>query len=39
MTDRGGVIAAGGPEDLRTAIQSETEKAGKLIKELGITAQ
>jgi tripartite-type tricarboxylate transporter receptor subunit TctC len=39
MTDRGGVIVAGGPEDLRRVIQSETEKAGKLIKELGISAQ
>lgn len=39
MTDRGGVIVAGGPDDLRSAVQSETEKAGKLIKELGITAE
>jgi tripartite-type tricarboxylate transporter receptor subunit TctC len=39
MADRGGVIVAGGPDDLRAAIQSETEKTGKLIKELGITAQ
>jgi tripartite-type tricarboxylate transporter receptor subunit TctC len=39
MVERGGVIAAKGPDDLRTAIQSEVEKTGKLIKELGITAQ
>jgi tripartite-type tricarboxylate transporter receptor subunit TctC len=39
MADRGGAIVAGGPEDLRTAIRSEAEKTGKLIKELGITAQ
>jgi tripartite-type tricarboxylate transporter receptor subunit TctC len=39
MSDRGGVIVAGDPDDLRAAIQSETEKTGKLIKELGITAQ
>ena len=39
MTDRGGVIVSGGPDDLRAAIQSETEKTGALIKELGITAQ
>jgi tripartite-type tricarboxylate transporter receptor subunit TctC len=39
MTERGGVIVAGGPADLRSAIQSETEKTGKLTKELGITAQ
>lgn len=39
MTDRGGVVVAGGPDDLRSAIQSEIEKAGKLIRELGITAQ
>ena len=39
MVERGGVIAAKGPDDLRTAIQTEMEKTGKLIKELGITAQ
>ena len=39
MTDRGGVVAADGPDALRAAIQTETEKAGKLIKDLGITAQ
>ena len=39
MADRGGVIVSGGPEDLRAAIQSEKEKTGTLIKELGITAQ
>jgi len=39
ISDRGGVIVAGGPDDLRAAIQSETEKTGKLIRELGITAQ
>jgi tripartite-type tricarboxylate transporter receptor subunit TctC len=39
MIDRGGVIAADGPEALRTAIRIETEKTGKLIGELGITAQ
>jgi len=39
MAERGGVIVSGGPADLRAAIQSETEKTGKLIKELGITAQ
>ncbi|CAN5693383.1 tripartite tricarboxylate transporter substrate binding protein [soil metagenome] len=39
LTDRGGVIVSGGPDNLRTAIQTEAEKTGKLIKELGITAQ
>jgi tripartite-type tricarboxylate transporter receptor subunit TctC len=39
LTDRGGVIVSGGPDNLRTAIQTETEKTGKLIKELGIAAQ
>ena len=39
MADRGGVIVAGGPEELRAAIRSESEKTGRLIKELGITAQ
>ena len=39
MTDRGGVIVGGGPADLRAAIQSEAEKTGKLIKELGISSQ
>jgi len=39
MEERGGVIVAGGPDDLRKAIATETEKTGKLIKELGITAQ
>lgn len=39
MADRGGVIVSGGPDDLRAAIQSETEKTGRLIKDLGITAQ
>jgi tripartite-type tricarboxylate transporter receptor subunit TctC len=39
LTDRGGVIVAGGPDNLRSAIQTEAEKTGKLIKELGITAQ
>ncbi|MCX7364155.1 MAG: tripartite tricarboxylate transporter substrate binding protein [Alphaproteobacteria bacterium] len=39
MGDRGGVIVAGGPDDLRAAIQSEAEKTGQLIKDLGITAQ
>jgi tripartite-type tricarboxylate transporter receptor subunit TctC len=39
MTDRGGVTVAGGPDDLRAAIRTESEKTGKLIKELGITVQ
>jgi len=39
LTDRGGVIVAGGPDDLARAIQAESEKTGKLIKDLGITAQ
>lgn len=39
LTDRGGVIVSGGPDNLRTAIQTETDKTGKLIKELGIAAQ
>ncbi len=39
MTERGGVIVAGSPADLTTAIRTESEKTGKLIKELGITAQ
>jgi tripartite-type tricarboxylate transporter receptor subunit TctC len=39
LSDRGGVIVSGGPDDLRTAIKVESEKTGKLIKELGITAQ
>jgi tripartite-type tricarboxylate transporter receptor subunit TctC len=39
LSDRGGVIVSGGPDELRTAIKVESEKTGKLIKELGITAQ
>jgi tripartite-type tricarboxylate transporter receptor subunit TctC len=39
MTDRGGVIVGGTPDDLRATIKAESEKTGKLIKELGITAQ
>lgn len=39
MTERGGVIVAGGPDELATAIRTEAEKTGKLIKELGITIQ
>jgi len=39
LTDRGGVIVSGGPDNLRTAIQTEIDKTGKLVKELGITAQ
>lgn len=39
LTDRGGVIVAGGPDNLRAAIRAEAEKTGKLIKELGISAQ
>jgi tripartite-type tricarboxylate transporter receptor subunit TctC len=39
MAERGGVIVSGGPDDLRGAIQSESEKTGKLIQDLGITAQ
>jgi tripartite-type tricarboxylate transporter receptor subunit TctC len=39
MAERGGVVVAGGPEELRRTIQAESEKTGKLIKELGITAQ
>lgn len=39
LTERGGVIVGGGPDNLRAAIQAEAEKTGKLIKELGISAQ
>jgi len=39
MNDRGGVIVAGDPAELRAAIQAEDEKTGKLVKELGLTAQ
>lgn len=39
LTERGGVIVAGGPDDLRMAIRTEVEKTGKPIKELGISAQ
>jgi tripartite-type tricarboxylate transporter receptor subunit TctC len=39
MTDRGGVIVGGAPDDLRRAIEVESEKTGKLVKELGITLQ
>jgi tripartite-type tricarboxylate transporter receptor subunit TctC len=39
LTDRGGMIVAGGPDNLRAAIQAEAGKTGKLIKELGIAAQ
>lgn len=39
MIDRGGVIVAGGPDDLRMTIRTEVEKAGKLIKELDIAVQ
>src|SRR5882672_644693 len=34
LTERGGVIVSGGPDDLRAAIQAEAEKTGKLLKEL-----
>lgn len=39
LTERGGVIVSGGPDDLRMTIQTEVKKAGKLIKELGISTQ
>jgi tripartite-type tricarboxylate transporter receptor subunit TctC len=39
LGDRGGVIVAGGPDDLVKAIRTESEKTGKLVKELGIPAQ
>lgn len=39
MTERGGVIVAGGPDELEKAIRTESEKTGKLIRELGITVQ
>jgi tripartite-type tricarboxylate transporter receptor subunit TctC len=39
LTERGGVIVAGDPDNLRAAIKAESEKTGKLIKELGISAQ
>jgi tripartite-type tricarboxylate transporter receptor subunit TctC len=39
LSERGGVIVAGDPDNLRTAIRTESEKTGKLIKELGISAQ
>lgn len=39
MGERGGVIVAGGPADLAAAIKAETEKTGKLIRELGLSAQ
>jgi tripartite-type tricarboxylate transporter receptor subunit TctC len=39
LTERGGVTVAGDPDNLRAAIKAESEKTGKLIKELGISAQ
>lgn len=39
MAERGGVIVAGGPADLAAAIRTETEKTGRLIRELGLSAQ
>ena len=39
LGDRGGVIVAGGPDDLVKAIRTESAKTGKLVKELGIPAQ
>ena len=39
MAERGGVIVAGGPADLASAIRTETEKTGRLIRELGLSAQ
>jgi tripartite-type tricarboxylate transporter receptor subunit TctC len=39
LTERGGVIVAGDADNLRAAITAEAEKTGKLIKELGISAQ
>lgn len=39
MTERGGVIVAGGPADLAATIKAEAEKTGALIKELGLSAQ
>ena len=39
LTERGGVIVAGGPDELERAIRTESEKTGKLIRELGITVQ
>jgi tripartite-type tricarboxylate transporter receptor subunit TctC len=39
MRERGGLIVADGPEDLRRAVKAETAKTGALIKELGLVAQ
>ncbi|MCA0304580.1 MAG: tripartite tricarboxylate transporter substrate binding protein [Proteobacteria bacterium] len=39
LAERGGVVVANGPDELRTLIRKETDKTGALIKDLGITAQ
>lgn len=39
LTERGGVVVSGDPENLRTLIKAEVAKTGKLIQELGISAQ
>lgn len=39
MTERGGVIVAGGPDDLAQAIRSEAAKTARLVQDLGIAAQ
>ncbi|MFO1081011.1 MAG: tripartite tricarboxylate transporter substrate-binding protein [Reyranellaceae bacterium] len=39
LGERGGVVVASGPEDLRTALRADMARTGALIKELGIPAQ
>ena len=39
LSERGGVVVANGPEDLRAALKAEIDRTGALIKELGIPAQ
>ena len=39
LAERGGVVVANGPDELRAMIKAETDKTGALIKDLGITAQ
>ena len=39
MGERGGVVVAGGPADLEAAIRTESDKTGRLIRELGLSAQ
>jgi tripartite-type tricarboxylate transporter receptor subunit TctC len=39
LTERGGVIVAGDADNLRAVIKAEAGRTGKLIKELGVSAQ